>query len=304
MIGDDLLLKRSLLILMTLLLFTSFLGCNQTTTEDLPDAGIIQNYRLENMTLSWDKIEDAVFYTFEFYDEEYEYIEFQPVPLFSLVPKYDFSIFNTSVNYQLKIVVHYSDKTTETSDYIPLFTAGYCPPITSMSIGYLKDNLTFVSHYDGFDEAVNYTLEINGTEYTTTEYIFDITGFDTDYLKVRVKLNFLEESSEFSEYYYLPIHIYGEAIYADYDYDADEELVIDLGDDEDVIVISDSKNIYNRFIYEDEGLYTINDDGDIVISQNYLDMFYTDQTGALLTLLTVFTETHVHMVYIRVNPLF
>ncbi len=293
-------LKRTIAVFLFAII--SFLtGCTQTTTEDLPDAGVIQNWKLENMKLSWDDVESATYYTLDFYNEDYERIQLvqETDYIYTLISEYDLSMFNPELDYIIKIIVHYQDKSTEESEFIEFTPSGDFPVVFGVGTNYLRTQLEFLPYYPSDDEIVDFTLEINGEEFVTAETIFNIEDFETNYLKIRLKINYENYSSDYSDFYYIVRNTDIDNINVIYDFNSNEDLVLDLENDTDIVAVKDSRNNFNILIFEDEGVFTVDDQGNMIVSKDYLNIFYTDQINEPITFLTIFTEDKVFIVLIR-----
>lgn len=192
-------------------LLFSFFMIVLISCDDKQDYGYIKNFYIQNEIIYWDDVEDA-----KFYEVTYYYDDEQSNKDNLLYGKEITYISQTKSNnqymypgFKITIRTHYEDNHTEESHFITL----YYKRIEDSSprwITYLpfESNAIYWDIPDNIETIVDFTVLVNGNEYNVTENEFYIeehlsnSEIDNTLLKIQVKTNYQDGSSQFSNVFY------------------------------------------------------------------------------------------------------
>ncbi len=230
-------MKKSISIFfMLFILLTLLSGCSTQ------DAGIIQwNYK--NNSIDWKDVDNAAYYQLIFYEDDLETELYNLIPTYSYDSIYSLYQSDNNTTYNLIIKVFYEDGTQEESDWIQFtINRDYQYPTFSDVQGVFLSHFSWTDIGVDDDDLVNYTLKIDNNEYTVETNSYDLSELSEGIHEIKVRANYSEGSSIWSEICYLSISVEIESLNVYYDISSSEDFTYTIDGLSDVIYI---KGYYN-----------------------------------------------------------
>lgn len=285
-----------------LLFFIAFISLGLLSCTDLPDAGIIQNWHLEDDVLDWDDVKDAQYYQFKFFLEDgTEDVVSNTTPIRTYDSAYDFYRFSNQSDLFFKIEVILEDGSKILSELIQLTIERPFPRPKYVGGDYIQTQLTWDSYGSERADFLNYTLIINDQEHVVETSMFDMSDYEPAIYEITIIANYEGGSSLPSKPHYLfwRLDVISESIY--YDVTQPEDLVYDLADEAEVFVIRGKMGVFHEYLPESVAYI---EDNQLIVSSTYITTEANqDGPGPILLVIEVLSESYFYTIYLTKTDL-
>jgi len=225
---------KAVLYLILLSLFTTLLiGCNNE------DASALIEWSFDDEILDWNDVPSAKYYEIIlFEDDRVTPIDHLDYNLYAYDSHYSFYPFQNG-DYNVKIIIYDESGEEHVSDMIEISLDRDSQHVQSIGMNYQNDLVSWTDLALNNPSFVNYTVKINDETFDTEENAYHFENHDLKICEIRVRANYTDGSSLYSE----PFYAYGTDLVEmktathelssnapfTYDFDTDETIIAVVG---------------------------------------------------------------------------